>query len=87
LKHLVERSRGLIAILVGGRLSADNLGIIIAHTGAREVHIGSAVYETMASAMARAHCDGSEITWSGVDVGKVREIAGVVNRIKPGSRT
>jgi copper homeostasis protein len=87
LKHLVERSRGRIAILVGGRLSASDMCTIIAHTGAREVHLGSAVNRTMSGSMTCAHKDGSEITWTGVDACKVREIVDIANRIRPAVQT
>jgi copper homeostasis protein len=78
LKRLVERSHGRIKILVGGRLSADNLTTIIAHTRAQEVHFGSAVARTMFGSTTRAPGDGSEVTWSGVDAGQVRDIVDLV---------
>jgi copper homeostasis protein len=74
LKRLVEQSRGRIAILAGGRLSLENLPAILAGTGVREVHLGSAVSRTMTGSMTLAPRDGSDVTWSGVDADTVRAI-------------
>jgi copper homeostasis protein CutC len=77
---LVEQARGRIAILAGGRLAPENLETIIAATGVREVHLGSAVSRTMPSGMTLAPRDGSEVAWSGVDAEKVREIVDMIER-------
>jgi copper homeostasis protein len=78
LKRLVAQARGRIGILAGGRLTADNLETIIAVTGVREVHLGSAVTRTMPGSMTVAPRDGSEVAWSAVDADKVRAIAALV---------
>ena len=82
LKRLVAQARGRIAILAGGRLAADNLETIIAATGVREVHLGSAVSRTMPGSMTVAPRDGSEVAWSGVDADKVRAIVALVKRLE-----
>jgi copper homeostasis protein len=74
LTRLVDRSRGRIAILAGGRLSLENLPTIIERTGVREVHLGSAASRTMAGSMTVSPRDGSDATWNGVDAEKVRDI-------------
>jgi copper homeostasis protein len=74
LNRLVHRAGNRIAILAGGRLSLDDLGTILARTGVREVHIGSAVTRTMTSAMSRAPEDGSNLRWPGIDPARVRTI-------------
>jgi copper homeostasis protein len=81
LKRLVEQSRGRISILAGGRLSADNLESIIAATGVREVHLGSAVSRIMPGSMTSTPRDGSEVAWSGVEAGKVRAIVDTLMRL------
>ena len=58
LRRLVNQARGRIAILAGGRLSLENLPTIIAGTGVREVHLGSAASRTMAGSMTVARATG-----------------------------
>jgi copper homeostasis protein len=84
LRQLVEHARGRIAIMAGGRLSADNLGPIIAHTGVREVHLGSAVTWRMDSAMSDPPGDGSVLHWDGVNAARVRGIVDLVANIVAG---
>lgn len=84
LRRLVEHARGRIAIMAGGRLSAENLGLLVARTGVREVHLGSAVTRTMASAMGYEPGDGSMLEWNQVDAARVREIVDLVARIVAG---
>jgi len=79
LKRLVERSSGRIAILVGGRLSLENLPEIVARTKTREVHLGSAAACTISSRMEVKPADGSDLTWPGVDAQKVRRIVDLVD--------
>jgi copper homeostasis protein len=74
LRRLVERSRGRIAILAGGHLTWENLPAVIAETGVREVHLGSAVTRGMTSAMTHAPADGSSLSWNQVDPERVRAI-------------
>lgn len=84
LRQLVEHARGRIAIMAGGRLSADNLEPIIASTGVREVHLGSAVIRTMESAMSDPPGDGSVLHWNGVNAARVRAIVDLVANIVAG---
>ena len=84
LKRLVDRARGRIAILAGGRLSADNLPTILARTGVREVHLGSAASRALPGSMTTAPHDGSDVSWSGVDSDTVRRIVELVAGLKPG---
>jgi copper homeostasis protein len=74
LRRLLDQSRGRIAILAGGRLSPENLPTILAGTGVREVHLGSAASRTMAGSMTVAPRDGSDTTWNGIDADSVRNI-------------
>jgi copper homeostasis protein len=83
LKRLVAHAHSRIAILAGGRLSRENLEPIIAATGVREVHLGSAVSRTMAGSMTIAPHDGSDVAWSGVDADKVRAIVAMVKGLDP----
>ncbi|MFO0888463.1 MAG: copper homeostasis protein CutC [Isosphaeraceae bacterium] len=78
LHQLVRRSAGRIAILVGGRLTLENLPRIVAETGTREIHLGSAVARTVSSAMEAAPADGSELSWPGVEPAKVRRVVDLV---------
>ena len=82
LRRLVEQARGRIAIMAGGRLSVDNLGPLIAATGVREVHLGSAVAGTMASAMEHDPCDEAMLEWNRVDAARVRAIVDLVASIE-----
>ena len=84
LGFLVERARGKIAIMAGGRLAADNLEAIITTAGVREVHLGSAVTRIMPSAMGYTPGDGSVLEWNGVDAAKVRAIVDQVAHIRSG---
>ncbi|MGC8639783.1 MAG: copper homeostasis protein CutC [Isosphaeraceae bacterium] len=81
LRNLADQARGRIAILAGGRLSAENIETILSRAGVREIHLGSAVTRLMQSAMTHSPNDGSELTWSGVDPQKVREIVELVCRL------
>ncbi len=80
LRKLAERASGRIAILAGGRINAESVETILSGTGVREIHLGSAVTRLMQSAMSRSPDDGSELTWSGVDAGKVKAIVELVGR-------
>jgi len=84
LKRLVEHARGRIAIMAGGRLTAEDLGPLITATGVREVHLGSAVTRTMASAMEQDPGDGSMLEWTRVDAARVRAIVDLVARVDAG---
>ena len=84
LRRLVEHARGRIAIMAGGRLSTENLGPLIARTGVREVHLGSAVTRTVASAMEYNPADGSMLEWHRVEAAKVRAIVDLVANIAAG---
>jgi copper homeostasis protein len=84
LKRLVEHARGRIAIMAGGRIAADDLGPLIAATGVREIHLGSAVTRTMASAMEHDPGSESELQWNQVDAARVRAIVDKVASIVAG---
>ena len=74
LSTLVERSRGRIAILAGGRITAHCLELVVARTGVREVHLGSTVTQVVKTAMTHAPADGLEQSWTKVDQARVRAI-------------
>jgi copper homeostasis protein len=81
LRRLVQQSRNRIAILAGGCLTLDVLPRLIAETGVREVHLGSAVARPMASAMTSCPGDDLELHRTGVDVARVRTIVGRIREI------
>jgi len=81
LRRMVERARGRIAIMAGGRLTNDDLGTILARTGVREIHLGSAVARMIKSAMTYYPVDGSNLGWPGVDVEKVKAVVDLVRRL------
>jgi copper homeostasis protein CutC len=70
--------------MAGGRLTAEDLGPLITATGVREVHLGSAVTRTMASAMEQDPGDGSMLEWTRVDAARVRAIVDLVARVDAG---
>ncbi len=84
LRTLVQRARGRIAILVGARLSRDNLPEIVSRTGTREVHLGSAVARTIPGAIDAPPTDGSDPSYPGVDPEKVRQVVALVKGLVPG---
>ncbi len=53
LTALVERARGRISILAGGRITPEDIPTILERTGVREIHLGSAATQTSASSWAR----------------------------------
>jgi copper homeostasis protein len=67
LKSLVERTRGRITILAGGRITMEDVSLILQRTGVREIHVGSAVTRTMS---------GARI---GVDTARVQALVALVS--------
>jgi copper homeostasis protein len=86
LRRMVERARGRIAIMAGGRLNAENLGTVLARTRVREVHLGSAVSQVVETAMTRAPSHSSEPPWNKVDAARVRSIVDLVATIDSDGR-
>lgn len=66
LARLIARARDRIGVIVAGRLTIENINAIIARTGTREVHLGSAAEGPNAGA--------SGLDWRGVRAEKVRRI-------------
>jgi copper homeostasis protein len=61
--ELVQRAGDRIAVMAGGRLSAEILQTVVERSGVREVHLGSAVSRMVASPAAHPARDGSETSW------------------------
>jgi copper homeostasis protein len=82
LRSLVHRAGGRITILAGGRIAKEMIETLLAQTGVREIHLGSAVAGMMCSATAYPLADGYESRWPGVDAEKVMEIVELVRRAR-----
>jgi copper homeostasis protein len=78
LRSLVDRAGGRIAILAGGRIAKETVETLLAQTGVREIHLGSAVAGMINSAMTHPPADESELIWSGVNAEKVMELVDLV---------
>ncbi|MDR3618771.1 MAG: copper homeostasis protein CutC [Paludisphaera borealis] len=74
LARLIATAGDRIGVLVAGRLTVENLGAIVARTGAREVHLGSDAVGLIKSPAVFAPHDGSDLDWQGVRAEKVRRI-------------
>ena len=81
LAALVERARGRIAVMAGGRLDAESLARVIRQGKVDEVHLGSAVTETVRGAMTSGGRDGYETSWQRVDASQVVRIVARVNEV------
>jgi copper homeostasis protein len=82
LRSLVDRAGGRIAILAGGGIAKETVETLLAQTGVREIHLGSAVAGRMKSAMTHPPADSTELFWSGVDSEKVAEIVDLVRGLR-----
>ena len=77
IKNLIDRSAGRVAIMPGGGIDEGNAAGILASTGARELHVGSAVRSHRG---ARAALVSAARPLEGVtDAGKVRHLLSVMN--------
>ena len=85
LRRMVERARGKITIMAGGRLTIDNLAMVLSRTGVHEVHLGSAVTRVVETAMARGTTDASGQAWCKVDPARVQTIVDLVASIDCGT--
>jgi copper homeostasis protein len=81
LAALVERARGRLAVMAGGRLDADSLPRVIRQGKVNEVHLGSAVTETAPGTMTSGGRDGSKTSWQRVDTSQVVRILARVNEV------
>jgi copper homeostasis protein len=82
LAKLIDRGGDQIAVLVGGRLNFDNLETIIRQSGAREVHLGSAVSHTVQGSMPIPPRDGSETSWNQTDPKRVAAVVSLVQGLR-----
>lgn len=78
LAQLVDRARGRITIMAGGRLDIANLETVIRRGRITEVHLGSAVCRTIEGATAARPFDGSDISRMQTDAQRVAAIVAVV---------
>jgi copper homeostasis protein len=74
LVSLVERARGRIAVMAGGRLAMDNLETIIRQAKVREVHLGSAVRRSTNPPIAATPHDSAADSWNSVDPARVAAV-------------
>jgi copper homeostasis protein len=74
LAQLVDRARGRIAIMAGGRLDIANLETVIRRSRIREVHVGSAASRTIDGATPAQSLDGSDISRIQTDAQRVAAI-------------
>jgi copper homeostasis protein len=81
LAALVERARGRIGVMAGGRLDVDSLPWVIRRGKVDEVHLGSAATVTAPGAMTSGGRDGFETSWQRVDAGQVVKIVASVNEV------
>ncbi len=84
LATLVDRARGRLAIMAGGRLNAAGLARVIRQGKVNEVHLGSAVGETIPGGICPMPGDGSDASWQRVDARRVAEIVALVRGLESG---
>jgi copper homeostasis protein len=81
LAQLVDRARGRITIMAGGRLHIANLETVIRRGPISEVHLGSAASRTIEGpTLAQPH-DGSDISTSQTDAPRVAAIVAFVENL------
>jgi copper homeostasis protein len=76
---LVKHAQERISIMAGGRINTDNLEAIVRQTAASEIHIGSALYRTMATPSTSLPGDTLESSWNRTDA---QRVAGMVSLIE-----
>lgn len=82
LAALVERARGRLAVMAGGRLDAESLPRVIRQGKVNEVHLGSAVSETTRRPMISGGYDDSSASWQRVDACQVVRIVALVRGLE-----
>jgi len=78
LAQLVDRARGRITIMAGGRLDIANLGTVIRQGRIREVHVGSAASRTIEGVAPAQPRDDSDNSRSQTDAQRVAAIVAFV---------
>jgi copper homeostasis protein len=81
LAQLVDRARGRITIMAGGRLDIANLETVIRHGQITELHLGSAASRTIEGATPAQPLDGSDISRIQTDAQRVAAIVAVVEQL------
>ena len=79
LSQLVDRARGRITIMAGGRLDFVNLETVIRRSRITEVHLGSAASRTIEGARPAPQIDGSDNARSQTHAPAVAAIVAMVN--------
>jgi copper homeostasis protein len=79
LRDLVDRAGERIAIMAGGRLSLEDLELVVPHSGVREVHLGSAVSRMVPGAAAPAPHESAEAAWNRTDAQRVAAVVARLN--------
>jgi copper homeostasis protein len=82
LAALVDHAHGRLAVMAGGRLDAAGLACVIRQGKVDEVHLGSAVSETISAAMIPMLGDGSDASWRRVDARRVAEVVTLVRELE-----
>jgi copper homeostasis protein len=78
LAQLVDRGRGRITIMAGGRLDIANLETVIRRGRVDEIHVGSAVSRSIGGAAPAQPLDGSDNSRSQTDARRVAAIVALV---------
>jgi copper homeostasis protein len=78
LAQLVDRGRGRITIMAGGRLDIANLETVIRRGRVDEIHVGSAVSRSIGGATPAQPLDGSDNSRSQTDARRVAAIVALV---------
>ena len=82
LAKLVERAGERIIIMAGGSLNLLNLETVMRRTGVAEVHLGSAVSQSVASAMKLMPLDGADTAWTCTEAQRVAAVVELVQSIR-----
>ena len=82
LAMLVEKARGRLSVMAGGRLDAESLPRVIRQAKMNEVHLGSAVSEMNAGRIRSTAFDAAETSWPKVNVQRVAQIVSVVRALE-----
>lgn len=78
---LVKHAQDRICIMAGGRVSVDNLEAVVRQTSASEIHIGSALYRTMATPPDSSVGDALDASWNRIDAQRVAAIVSLTETL------
>lgn len=78
---LVKHAQDRIGIMAGGRINTDNLEAIVRQTAASEIHIGSALYHTMATPAQSIPADAPESSYNRTDAQRVAAVVSLIEEL------